>query len=164
MKQVEMTDAGEASQQPTDILGMIQNQAPIEPGAEEIQPVEPATVEQKIPLQQYEAVISTTLDPEPVPPEVKSNSKRHKAKDDKPKDDDCKTPQAPSPAPQVAAPLAVRANADFTIPLNGTLKAYKRGQIEGDYPTVQELLNTNSPVSIVGEKECNQCPNCKFIF
>lgn len=61
-------------------------------------------------------------------------------------------------------PLVVRAVGAFTVNINGCMRRYSVGELEADYPTAKQLLETNCPVVPVGSAEFSQCPNCKHIY
>ena len=75
---------------------------------------------------------------------------------------------APTPKPEAepenSKMLVVKAARDFTVSINGSLRKFKAGEIEGNHHIAEYLLNSKCPVTEVGEPEQKHCPNCKHIF
>lgn len=142
--------------------------------AGEIAETEPAATEQE-----PEEAAEQETDAEPPAEAKKRGRKSTKAKAEEPKDKaaDADVPKpddanSSNPVASVEAekpkagtvPLVVRAISDFGVCVNGCMKKYVAGQIEGDYITARYLLESGCPVSVVGSDQFHQCPNCKHIY
>jgi hypothetical protein len=66
-------------------------------------------------------------------------------------------------------PLIVKAIAEFTCTINGSVRSFTIGQVERDYISAKHLIDTGCPVRIVSKEEADQlndyqCPKCRHIF